>query len=282
MPAVAATASARISAPPTAQPPDAELRAILGEIDRRPDRGRRCARWSSFGTRHTLSTQDDPVRGIGAARDWIFEQLQRYAAASGGRMTVELQSFVQPGVAADPGAHPHHQRHRHPARHRPTPNRIYVVTGHYDSRVTDVMNATADAPGADDDASGVAVGDGAGPGDGHPAAPRRRSSSPPSPARSRACTARPHGPGASRTPAPTSRACSATTSSAAAPPTTARATGTRCGCSPRACRHRGDARRRPTIRRRGRRRERLARRGSSAGSSRDVAENDGHRHARAQ
>ena len=50
---------------------------------------------ASFGTRHTLSSQDDPDRGIGAARDWIFDTMTSYAAASGGRMTVEKQSYVQ-------------------------------------------------------------------------------------------------------------------------------------------------------------------------------------------
>ena len=137
------------------QAPDRQLRALLREID--PNRiGAAVTRLAAFGTRHTLSTQDDPERGIGAARDWIFEQLSGYAAASGGRMTVELQSFIQP-----PGP-------RIPAPTRITnvvatlrgdtdPGRVYVVTGHYDSRVTDVMNATSDAPGADDDASGVAA-----------------------------------------------------------------------------------------------------------------------------
>ena len=110
----------------------------------------------SFGTRHTLSAQDDPVRGVGAARDWLFAELNRYAATSDGRMTVELQSFVQPVSARVP----------EPTRltnvvatlrGRETPDRIYVVTGHYDSRVTDPLDGTSDAPGADDDASGVAV-----------------------------------------------------------------------------------------------------------------------------
>ena len=49
----------------------------------------------AFGTRHTLSSQTDPQRGIGAARDWLFERSQAVAATSGGRMTVEKQSFVQ-------------------------------------------------------------------------------------------------------------------------------------------------------------------------------------------
>ncbi|MEV8505925.1 M20/M25/M40 family metallo-hydrolase [Actinoplanes sp. NPDC051475] len=137
------------------QPPDRDLKALLREID--PHRiGAIVTRLAAFGTRHTLSSQDDPERGIGAARDWIHEQLQRYAAASGGRMTVELQSFIQP-----PGP-------RIPTptvitnvvatlRGKRDPGRVYVVTGHYDSRATDVMDATSDAPGADDDASGVAV-----------------------------------------------------------------------------------------------------------------------------
>ena len=87
----------------------------------------------AFGTRHTLSSQTDPVRGIGAARDWIFDQMQAIAATSGGRMTVEKQSFVQPVGPRIPT----------PTvitnviatiRGTTSPDRIYVVTGHYDSR----------------------------------------------------------------------------------------------------------------------------------------------------
>ncbi|GIF13320.1 M20/M25/M40 family metallo-hydrolase [Actinoplanes teichomyceticus] len=160
-----ASAAAAIAAPltgaaahasgPRRRPPDATLRAILREID--PGRIEATVRrLAAFGTRHTLSSQTDPVRGIGAARDWIHRQLQAYAATSGGRMTVELQSFVQPvsprvpvptvitNVVAT-------------LRGSVTPERIYVVTGHYDSRATDVLDHTGDAPGADDDASGVAV-----------------------------------------------------------------------------------------------------------------------------
>jgi peptidase M28-like protein len=164
---LAASAAAAVTAPLTAsaaqaadgrrpgQAPDRELREILREIDPRRIEAT-IRRLVAFGTRHTLSVQNDPVRGIGAARDWIYQQLQTYAAASGGRMTVEKQAFVQP------------VSNRIPVpttitnviatlRGSVTPDRIYVVTGHYDSRVTDVLNATADAPGADDDASGVAV-----------------------------------------------------------------------------------------------------------------------------
>jgi Zn-dependent M28 family amino/carboxypeptidase len=137
------------------QRPDRELRAILAEVD--PERIEAIVRkLVSFGTRHTLSSQTDPKRGIGAARDWIAGEMRRYAAASGGRMTVTVPSYVQPPASRIPI----------PTvisnvvatlRGATDPNRVYVVSGHYDSRVTDVMNFTSDAPGADDDASGVAV-----------------------------------------------------------------------------------------------------------------------------
>ncbi|MFI7675501.1 M20/M25/M40 family metallo-hydrolase [Actinophytocola sp. NPDC049390] len=141
--------------PPLAQPPDRELRAILREVD--PARVEAIVRrLASFGTRHTLSTQDDPSRGIGAARDWIFAEMGRYAADSGGRMTVELQSYVQQPAPRIP-VPTRITNVVATLRGSVTPERVYVVSGHYDSRVTDVMNATADAPGADDDASGVAV-----------------------------------------------------------------------------------------------------------------------------
>jgi hypothetical protein len=141
--------------PAGGQRPDRELRQLLRMVD--PRRIEATIRGlTSFGTRHTLSSQDDPARGIGAARDWIFDQLSGYAAASGGAMAVTKQSFVQPVASRIPtptvitnviatitGS--------------TTPSRVYVITGHYDSRVTDVMNFTSDAPGADDDGSGVAV-----------------------------------------------------------------------------------------------------------------------------
>jgi hypothetical protein len=137
------------------QQPDAELRAMLAEVD--PARIEATVRrLVSFGTRHTLSSQDDPKRGIGAARDWIFTTMQSYAASSGGRMTVEKQSYVQQPADRIPVA----TRITNVVatlRGSTYPNRVYVVSGHYDSRVTDVMNAVSDAPGADDDASGVAV-----------------------------------------------------------------------------------------------------------------------------
>ena len=137
------------------QPPGDELRSILAAVD--PDRVEAIVRkLVSFGTRHTLSDQDDPVRGIGAARDWIFREMTSYAARSGGRMTVEKQSYVQPPADRIPVA-TRITNVLATLRGSKHPDRVYVISGHYDSRVTDVLNSTSDAPGADDDASGVAV-----------------------------------------------------------------------------------------------------------------------------
>ncbi|WP_431877494.1 M20/M25/M40 family metallo-hydrolase [Micromonospora marina] len=160
-PLTAAPAAAATGAPPgpgrpaRPQRPGRELTALLREIDSRRIEAV-VRRLAAFGTRHTLSSQTDPVRGIGAARDWIHAQMTGYAAASGGRMSVELQSYVQQPASRIPV----------PTtvtnvvatlRGDVTPERVYVITGHYDSRATDVMDAVSDAPGADDDASGVAV-----------------------------------------------------------------------------------------------------------------------------
>ncbi|KAI9750270.1 MAG: hypothetical protein M4579_006534 [Chaenotheca gracillima] len=137
------------------QMPDDELKSILEQVD--PKRVEDIInKLVSFGTRHTLSTQTDPNRGIGAARDWIASQMREFAKESDGQMEVTVPSYIQ-GIG---------ERISFPVRLSnvvatlkgcETPERIYVVSGHYDTRVVDVMNYTADAPGADDDGSGVAV-----------------------------------------------------------------------------------------------------------------------------
>src|SRR6185369_9952199 len=137
------------------QSPDRDLRQLLREVD--PKRIKATVeRLVAFGTRHTLSSQDDPVRGIGAARDWLFAQFQAIAATSGGRMTVEKQAFIQPAGPRIPTPTPITNVIA-TLRGDTTPGRVYVVSGHYDSRVTDVLDFTKDAPGADDDGSGVAA-----------------------------------------------------------------------------------------------------------------------------
>ncbi|KAJ7748744.1 peptidase M28 [Mycena maculata] len=110
----------------------------------------------SFGTRNTMSNQTDPTFGIGAARDWIASEMQSFAATSGGRMTVEVPSYlqtvsgaiIQDTVISNVVA---------TLKGSIDPERIYIVSGHYDSRVTNVSNFLSDSPGADDDGSGVAV-----------------------------------------------------------------------------------------------------------------------------
>src|SRR5438132_3556318 len=112
----------------------------------------------SFGTRNTLSDQNDPNRGIGAARDWLYGEFQKAASASEGRMTVEKQTFEQPKATRVPqptmltnivatlkGTQPE------------AVNRVYVVSGHYDSMCNSATDAKCDAPGANDDASGTAA-----------------------------------------------------------------------------------------------------------------------------
>src|SRR5262245_29552125 len=107
----------------------------------------------SFDTRHTASSQTDPVRGIGAAYTWVFQQMQTYAAASGGNMTVEQQTFTQQPVPGRLAAPTQITNTIATLKGTASPQRFYVVTGHLDSRVTDLLDATSDAPGADDDGS---------------------------------------------------------------------------------------------------------------------------------
>lgn len=111
-----------------------------------------------FGTRHTMSETRSDTRGIGAARRWIKAELERCSAQSGGRLQVAFDSYMEPAgarlpratelvnvVATLPGSQPE------------SADRIYVVSGHYDSRASDPLDASSDAPGANDDASGSAA-----------------------------------------------------------------------------------------------------------------------------
>jgi hypothetical protein len=116
----------------------------------------------SFGTRSTLSAQDTTAisagRGIGAAREWLKAQLEAYSKECSGCLEVKTDEFVQPVGPRVPqpttltnvyavlkGSDPESAK------------RIVLVTGHYDSRNTNVLDTAGDAPGANDDASGVAI-----------------------------------------------------------------------------------------------------------------------------
>jgi hypothetical protein len=145
-------------APPPPPPPHDPTAGQLSEFARGVSEAQLRAdveRLVSFGTRHTLSSQTHPTRGIGAALNWTEAEFKRYSAACGGCLQVGRASQVMEG-------------RRLPAPTRITnvfalqrgterPNDVVIITGHIDSRVTDVMNATADAPGANDDGSGTAA-----------------------------------------------------------------------------------------------------------------------------
>ncbi|KAF1940013.1 putative zinc metalloprotease [Clathrospora elynae] len=137
------------------QAPDDEMTAMVKEISAANIEAT-ITKLVSFGTRHTLSTYNSTTRGIHAARDWIASEMRKYAAESNGTMTVEVQSYVQ-GVASRIPFPVTISNVLATAKGSVDPSRVYVMTGHYDSRVTDVLNYDADSPGANDDASGTAI-----------------------------------------------------------------------------------------------------------------------------
>jgi hypothetical protein len=135
-----------------AVPPLPLPEAKVAELARAVDAAKMKAtveRLVGFGTRHTLSSQTDPKRGIGAAVRWAeaemkelgLETLQTCDTVTGRR--VPTPTKVCNAVAIQRGTE--------------RPNDVVIITGHIDSRVTDPMNATADAPGANDDGSGTAA-----------------------------------------------------------------------------------------------------------------------------
>lgn len=112
----------------------------------------------SFGTRNTLSEQNNPARGIGAARDWIFGEFQKISVDCGNCLTVEKQSFVQEPTQNRRVLEPTTLTNVYAILKGTTdPDRVYVVSGHYDSMCTSPSDAKCDAPGANDDASGTAA-----------------------------------------------------------------------------------------------------------------------------
>jgi hypothetical protein len=109
----------------------------------------------SFGTRHTLSSATDPKRGIGAARAWAKGEFEAISKQCGGCLTIMTPSDTVTGP-----------RIPKPAeivnvlavqKGQSDPNRVVIISGHIDSRVTDPMDSTHDAPGANDDGSGTAA-----------------------------------------------------------------------------------------------------------------------------
>ncbi len=109
---------------------------------------------AGFGTRHSLSSTTDPKRGIGAARDWAAAEFRKIAAGCNGCLTVERLSRRFTGPRAPNGVVIEDVLGIQPGT---DPNRVVIIGGHIDSMPSDVMDFTSDAPGANDDASGVAV-----------------------------------------------------------------------------------------------------------------------------
>lgn len=109
----------------------------------------------SFGTRHTLSETASDTRGIGAARRWIKAEFERISEACGGCLEVYFQSEVIEGAPRIPDA-TEVVSVIAVQRGKVDPGRYVIMSGDIDSRVSDVMDATSDAPGANDNASGVA------------------------------------------------------------------------------------------------------------------------------
>ena len=157
-----AAGAASAAAPAAPAAPDvnrrqAQIDKIVSEISPQRIEGY-VRKLVSFETRHTMSETESDKIGIGAARRWIKSELERCGAQSGGRLQVAFDSHVAPVsarisrpteivnvVATLPGTQPQSKE------------RIYVVSGHYDSRNTDVMDAKGASPGANDDASGTAA-----------------------------------------------------------------------------------------------------------------------------
>lgn len=139
----------------TKEKPNPEIQKMLREISAKNIEAT-IRRLVGFGTRNTNSSQTDPKRGIGAARDWIFAEFEKISRDCGGCLLVEKQTFLQPKAARVP--EPVNVTNVVATLRGTTdPDRIYVVSGHYDSMCSNPSDGTCDAPGANDDASGTAA-----------------------------------------------------------------------------------------------------------------------------
>ena len=149
--ALAAPAFAQGEPPPAANP----LLDAIGTAPSVANIERDIRTLVGFGTRHTLSDTASSTRGIGAARRWVFDEFTRISRACGGCLEVRYVSGIVQGEARIPD----------PVdvvsviaiqRGSADPNRYVIMSGDIDSRASDVMDAVSDAPGANDNASGVA------------------------------------------------------------------------------------------------------------------------------
>ncbi len=136
---------------------DPAIEKMVGEVNKDSLRSY-IVQMVSYGTRNTLSTQSDPKRGIGAARNWVLSRFNEYAKNSGGRM----QAFIDT-VSLGPDGRRVDRKillGNVVARLKGTDvtdDRIFIISGHLGNMRTNVMDSSLDAPGANDDASGVAA-----------------------------------------------------------------------------------------------------------------------------
>jgi len=112
---------------------------------------------AEFYTRHTLSDTVSDGRGIGAARRWLKAQFEQISAETGGRLQVAFDVFQQPPTPPrlPAGAEIINVVATLPGTQAESVDRIYVVSGHYDSRSLGIMDTATHAPGANDDGSGT-------------------------------------------------------------------------------------------------------------------------------
>src|SRR6202167_2981923 len=146
---------------PDPMPVDSRVAAALQQVSAERIRAN-IEKLVSFGTRLTISAQDpDSIKaghGVGAAREWIKSEFERYSKDCGGCLEVKTDSFTEP--AADRIPQPTVITNVYAAlkgTDAENAKRIVLVTGHYDSRPSDTLDVKADAPGANDDGSGTAV-----------------------------------------------------------------------------------------------------------------------------
>ncbi len=130
------------------------LRAVAAAVDaRRIEADVRAL--AAFGTRHTMSDTTSATRGIGAARRWFRAQLEQISRDCGGCLEVVEQRTVVSGERRIPTPTVVVNVYA-VQRGTADPNRYVMMSGDIDSRASDVMDATSDAPGANDNASGLA------------------------------------------------------------------------------------------------------------------------------
>jgi Peptidase family M28 len=154
-------ASAPMSSEPMPMTVDARISTALQQVSAERIRAN-IEKLVSFGTRATISAQDPGAigagRGVGAAREWIKSEFERYAKDCGGCLEVKTDNFTEP--AADRIPQPTEITNVYAVLKGTDPEnakRIVLVTGHYDSRNSDILDVKGDAPGANDDGSGTAV-----------------------------------------------------------------------------------------------------------------------------